>query len=74
MKEQHNKHKKEFLALLENCEPIELKENVGVAQVLEAFSEDPEVFHRQWLQPLLAEGLDLDHACEVALRSILRPN
>ena len=72
MKEHWNK--KQFLALLQNCEPIDLGESIDFAQVLKAFTDDPEVFHRQWLQPLLAEGLSLDHACEVALKSILRPN
>jgi hypothetical protein len=72
MKDQWNK--KEFLAFLRSCDPIDFKDDIDFAQLLEAFSENPEVFHRQWLQPLLAEGLNLDHACELALKSILRPN
>jgi hypothetical protein len=72
MKDQWNK--KQFFTFLKNCNLIDVKDDIDFAQVLEAFSDDPEVFHRQWLQPLLAEGLNLDRACEVALQSIFRPN
>jgi hypothetical protein len=72
MKDQWNK--KQYLTLLKDCNAIDVKDEIDFAQVLEAFSDDPEVFHRQWLLPLLAEGVDLDHACELALKSILRPN
>jgi len=53
---------------------MEAGENVDLQQVFNAFDEDPEIFQKNWLGPLLAAGLNLDRACEVVLESILRPN
>src|SRR5215470_9546730 len=47
----------------------ESRENVDLERVFSAFDEDPEIFQKNWLRPLLAAGLDLDRACEVVLES-----
>lgn len=71
MKEQR---KKEFLTFLKECLPIELGKNVDLEKVYKAFDEDPEVFQRNWLLPLLEEGLKLDRVCELVVESFFRPN
>jgi len=74
MKEQRKKQKQELLTLLEDCVPIEVGEDIDLEQVSKAFDEDPEIFQKNWLRPLVAEGVNLDRACELAVESILRPN
>ena len=74
MKERRKKHKEEFLSLLKDCVLVEAGENVDLERVFSAFDEEPEIFKKNWLRPLLAAGLNLDRACEVVLESILRPN
>jgi hypothetical protein len=51
-----------------------LGENVALEQVFKAFDEEPEIFQKSWLQPLLAERLNLDGVCELVMESILCPN
>jgi hypothetical protein len=71
-------HRKErFLFLLGkfgHTEPADSGDCVVLEQVFRAVDQDPELFLKEWLRPLLAEGLDLDQAFEVALESVLRPN
>ena len=74
MKEQRKKQKQELLTLLEDCFQIEVGEDIDLEQVSKAFDEDPEIFQKNWLRPLVAEGVNLDRACELAVESILRPN
>ena len=74
MKERRKKHKEEFFSLFKDCVRMKAGENVDLEQVFNAFDEDPEIFQKNWLRPLLAAGLNLDRACEVVLESILRPN
>ncbi|HXY15982.1 MAG TPA: hypothetical protein VEI26_15910 [Terriglobales bacterium] len=74
MKEQRKKQKKGLITFLEDCAPIEVGENVGLERLFEAFNEDPEIFQKNWLQPLLAEGLNLDSVYELVMESILCPN
>ena len=74
MKEQRKKQKRELLTLLEDCFQIEVGEGIDLEQVSKAFDEDPEIFQKNWLRPLVAEGVNLDRACELAVESILRPN
>ena len=74
MKEQRKKQKQELLTLLEDCVQIEVGEDIDLEQVSKAFDEDPEIFQKNWLRPLVAEGVNLDRACELAVESILRPN
>ena len=74
MKEQRKKQKRELLTLLEDCFQIEVGEDIDLEQVSKAFDEDPEIFQKNWLRPLVAEGVNLDRACELAVESILRPN
>jgi hypothetical protein len=74
MKEQRKKQKRELLTLLEDCFQIEVGEDIDLEQVSKAFDEDPEIFQKNWLRPLVAEGVNLDRACELAVKSILRPN
>jgi len=74
MKEQRKKQKQELLTLLEDCVPIEVGEDIDLEQVSKAFDEDPGIFQKNWLRPLVAEGVNLDCACELAVKSILRPN
>jgi len=62
MKERRKKHKKEFFSLLKDCVWMEAWENVDLEQVFNAFDEDPEIFQKNWLRPLLAAGLNLDRA------------
>jgi len=74
MKEQRTRQKQELLTLLEDCVQIEVGEDIDLEQVSKAFDEDPEIFQKNWLRPLIAEGVNLDRACELAVESILRPN
>jgi hypothetical protein len=74
MKEQRKKQKRELLTLLEDCFQIEVGEGIDLEQVSKAFDEDPEIFQKNWLRPLVTEGVNLDRACELAVESILRPN
>jgi len=74
MKEQRKKQKQELLTLLEDCFQIKAGEDIDLEQVSKAFDEDPEIFQKTWLRPLVAEGVNLDRACELAVESILRPN
>jgi len=54
MKERRKKHKEEFLSLLKDCVWMEAEENVDLERVFGAFDEDPEIFQKNWLRPLLA--------------------
>jgi len=74
MKEQRKKHKEEFLTFLKEWLPVEIGKNVDLEQVYKGFDEDPEIFQKDWLSPLLAEGLKLDRVCELVVESIFRPN
>jgi hypothetical protein len=35
---------------------------------------NPEVFHEEWLRPLLREGLSLESAYDVLVEGTIRPN
>ena len=74
MKEQRKKQKEDFLSFLKDCVQMEAGGNVDLDQVFNAFDEDPEMFQKKWLRPLLAEGLNLDRVCELVIQGILRPN
>ena len=76
MKDQGKKQKEldEFLSFLKYCDQIRVGEGDELEQVFRAFDEDPEIFQKNWLQPLLQEGITLDRVCELVLESLLRPN
>lgn len=66
--------KKEFIAFLKRCKQVSLGENVDFDELFKTFDEDPEVFQSKWVWPLLDEGLSLDQACEMVVKSIFRPD
>ena len=68
------KELEDFFAFLKSCERIRTRENIDPEQVFRMFDQDPEIFQKSWLQPLLAEGVALDRVCELVLESIFRPN
>jgi len=77
MANHRNKQKEKLLFVLgkfEHIPAVDSVEGVALEQVLRAFDQDPELFWKEWLRPLVAEGLNLDRACEIALESLLRPN
>jgi hypothetical protein len=64
----------EFISFLKHCDELEMNERVHLEQVFKAFDDDPEIFQRYWLRPLLAEGLNLDQIFELVAESIFCPN
>jgi hypothetical protein len=66
MKEQRKKQS----ALLRDYDQTAARESVELERVLSVFDNDPE----QWVEPLLAEGMNLDRIFELVVQSILRPN
>jgi len=68
-----NGHNSEFLTLLERCKKGD-GEKGRVEHLLTVSCENPEIFHEEWLRPLLAEGLDLDQALELVVEGALRPS
>lgn len=77
MADHRNKQKEKLLFALEKFEHIGAVDGVdfvALEQVFRTFDRDPELFWKEWLRPLLAEGLDVERACEIALESVLRPN
>jgi hypothetical protein len=74
MAEQGNKQKEKLFSFLKHFEHVGVGESVDLERVFRELDEDPEIFWKEWLSPLLAEGLHLDRACEVILESVLRPN
>ena len=72
MAERGNKQK--LLSFLKQFEHLEVGGSVDADQVFREMDEDPETFWKEWLSPLVSEGLNLDRACEVVLEGVLRPN
>jgi hypothetical protein len=72
MAERENKQK--LLSYLKEFEHLGVGESVEADQFFREMDEDPEAFWKDWLSPLVAEGLNLDRACEVVLEGVLRPN
>jgi hypothetical protein len=68
------RNKQKLLSFLKQRECAGVEESFDLDRILTVFDQDPELFHQDWLRPLLAEGLSPDRACEVILESILRPN
>lgn len=59
--------------LLERCEKSD-RETSRLEHLLTLSCKNPEIFHEEWLRPLLAEGLDLDQAFELVVEGALRPS
>jgi hypothetical protein len=74
MSERNDRHKKDFLEFLKYCERAHVTEDADLEELLKTFDEEPEIFQKKWLQPLLAEGLNLRDACGVVVESIFHPN
>jgi hypothetical protein len=64
----------EFISFLKHCDEMEIGAEVKLEQVFRAFDDDPEIFQRYWLRPLLGEGLNLDQIFELVAQSIFCPN
>src|SRR5215467_6311958 len=55
-------------------EHVSESETFVLDQVFRVVDQDPERFAKEWLQPLLLQGLSLDRAWEVIFEIFLRPN
>jgi hypothetical protein len=54
--------------------PANYRESVALEELVRASFENPDNFREVWVNPLLAEGLNLDDIFEVLLSGTTRPN
>jgi hypothetical protein len=59
--------------LWDDC-PRNYAESVALEELVKASYENPDNFREEWLNPLLAEGLNVDGIFEVLLVGTTRPN
>jgi hypothetical protein len=64
----------EFNGPLWDNGPKEPGESVVLEELVKASYENPDYFREEWVNPLLAEGLDLDRIFDLLLCGSVRPN
>lgn len=64
----------EFSGPLWDSGPRDPSERVVLEELVKASYENPDYFREEWVDPLLAEGLDLDSIFDLLLTGSLLPN
>jgi hypothetical protein len=64
----------EFNGPLWDGSPRDSGERVVLEELVKASYENPDYFREEWVNPLLAEGLDLDSIFDLLLSGSLLPN
>lgn len=54
--------------------PTTYQESVALEELVKASYENPDDFREEWLNPLLAEGLNPENVFEVLLAGSIHPN
>jgi hypothetical protein len=52
----------------------DLDEIMALKELLGSSSKDPDEFHNEWVNPLLAEGLNMGRILDLLLSGTVRPN
>jgi hypothetical protein len=64
----------QFSGPLWDDRPTDLGETVVLEALVKASYEDPDDFREEWVNPLMAEGLNLDQIFDLLLTGTARPN
>lgn len=63
----------EFSGPLWDDRPTDLEETVVLETLVTSYN-DPDIFREEWVNPLMAEGLNLDRIFDLLLSGTARPN
>ena len=74
MRREKNGAIQEFSGPLWDDRPTDLEETVVLEALVKASYEDPDDFREEWVNPLMAEGLNLDRIFDLLLSGTARPN
>jgi hypothetical protein len=74
MRREKNGAIQEFGGPLWDDRPTDLEERVVLEALVKASYEHPDDFREEWVNPLMAEGLNLDRIFDLLLSGTARPN
>lgn len=73
-KERRRKGTPNFKDFVKRGERRDNPEIDALEQLMKESYDNPEIFHEEWLRPLLREGLSMDKAYDVLVEGTIRPN